>query len=825
MTIPKWLLPVISIVGALAVGVAATFIGLQFKPSETVATTPETVNAPILQPVDSDQSETEWTLSTTDGVDVVTGPGGAASSEDPALDAIFERVSEANDAEAAVAALEADAADDPSSTGGDPCAPADDAGPADCPDGVTGTILPLVTAPALTGSVHAFDSRCPIAITPGSVSIGVLSSVPAMSTVFYWPADDTTAMNSVDLGLAPNAAAWYSQFPGALSADDLPDLVSCQVLPGLLPDTVYHAYAILTSEEASLPVLTDTVSFNSSGNPIRPPAEFITVGQNLLFVRGVHTADQRFVVQAWVRNAAPDAPEITCSRGNGMPLNALVGGRVDLSADDRAEINAPDDYVYRTTTSYRVPEGAELVLCARWYPIDNTLPSFERDVPLFQTMRVMNAPDRILPVLTATGSFSWPTRNGTLDVVVSTTEGVECGRTRVSYEGGWGPRDQVLCDPGVLAGASARLGGTVFHPTLWSQSFEGELVVTTIWTHPDGSVEDTTFEVDSRRGNCFGPCDLPGTDTFHVPIGDTDYDCGSSWRSVCVPIPGTEAGMYAMTLTWTQGLTNGVRFEWSNGPAVDGVAEAPQDVGPVMDTDERLQVDPDLDPDTHTASVAYDLVVDRPVTFIATLEDADNVASCRWAPPGETSASNMVTGSASPGAPAHIVWTDLCLGQAVFAQVTLTSPAGETSIYNNHFSPSGFRPWGIHGAALIAGFRVENLHYEVSRPLEARSGWAAAELRVGSVDILRHPTGPACPGVVGEYRDSGTIDPWLGTTTHAFLGWAPRTLVVGTDECVPLDALSYPFTIDLYTLLATGEQVFDISNPRGAPVHVRIWTE
>src|SRR3954471_20069096 len=57
MTIPKWLLPVIAIVAGLAVGVAATLVGMRFAtPSAAVPLKTETV--PILAPTGPSATDT-----------------------------------------------------------------------------------------------------------------------------------------------------------------------------------------------------------------------------------------------------------------------------------------------------------------------------------------------------------------------------------------------------------------------------------------------------------------------------------------------------------------------------------------------------------------------------------------------------------------------------------------------------------------------------------------------------------------------------------------------------------------------------------------------
>src|SRR4051794_33839485 len=58
MNIPKWLLPVIGVIAALAVGVAAVLVGMRFAPPAPASSYagPPTVTVPVLAPVDQSSS-------------------------------------------------------------------------------------------------------------------------------------------------------------------------------------------------------------------------------------------------------------------------------------------------------------------------------------------------------------------------------------------------------------------------------------------------------------------------------------------------------------------------------------------------------------------------------------------------------------------------------------------------------------------------------------------------------------------------------------------------------------------------------------------------
>ncbi len=113
---PKWLVPVLAIIAAIAVGVAATIVGLRFLPHDTVQADPGTVISPVLEPVasgDGDlptEPDEDWGLSQSLGETEVTPPSAVPPSSDPAFEEALERISGSSDPEGEIHVLEEEAA-------------------------------------------------------------------------------------------------------------------------------------------------------------------------------------------------------------------------------------------------------------------------------------------------------------------------------------------------------------------------------------------------------------------------------------------------------------------------------------------------------------------------------------------------------------------------------------------------------------------------------------------------------------------------------------------------------------------------------------------
>src|SRR5690606_29984779 len=160
MTVPKWLVPALAIVAALAVGVAATLLGRALATPDAVAIPSGTAVVPVLAPVpepphpsdaesgDSESSDHEpgdagtsgdAPVSETVAEREITLPASDPDAIDPALGELIGTLADAADPVFTLMELETD--DDGDAAGGDPCAPREGAPGEDCPDGLMSTVL------------------------------------------------------------------------------------------------------------------------------------------------------------------------------------------------------------------------------------------------------------------------------------------------------------------------------------------------------------------------------------------------------------------------------------------------------------------------------------------------------------------------------------------------------------------------------------------------------------------------------------------------------------------------------------------------------------
>jgi len=854
MIIPKWLLPVLSIVAALAVGVAATLIGMNFPPHVQAAA--PIVTAPVLQPVDpaakKDPSGRALPSTATGAIQVVGGAAGdqkapVTPANDPGFRKVLAQIGHALNPAAEVAKIQKAAGDTPTLVGGDPCSPIGGKPAAGCPTGVTGAIAALLHAPALavTGQAYPpsqadFNSRgnpigdlwCapPTGGGANDVPFGILTTVPATFVVHYFPDGHSNLTRTLTVGAPDNSADWQSQLAGAATAADLPVLKQCVPLPDLTPNTVYDAIVVATplNPASGLAAISNLVRFNSSRRPVRPPATFTPLGDNYVFAQGLVGHQQSLKFRAWIVNATDAdraASSHTCSDPNGQELIAIAGRRDDVSQRDMQALNAPADYNLRLTSVFVVPEGATVLFCARWYSATLHAPSWTREQPDYETSTFLGAPDRILPVLTkVSNGYIDRTRVVGSYLRVSTVSGADCGH---GYNYGISDGDglqrggpEVVCDPSELATATAFRDGDRF----WEEPFNGNLVVQTLYQAPQDRVpRDPQYTViDAGLENCFGVCALPAPSTFVIPVGPAYYDCSHRTLGTCTPQPGSGYGQYEIDLSWVQGLTNGVGVGWGTTSVNDVSLDWHQPDLPRMNTDEQLTAAQD-----HvrgSAVVSFHLEVDRPVHYQATLFNPAASSS----PPCFVEASDSPTQVGATANDVALSWPDLCGGQAVALEIVLMDDAtGNGVIYDFRRSPGGTSPWGLRGLVVIPAIAPVTAHVSWVFHAVHPYGWSSV---VGAlvVDPTRVLPADAPQATVSNAGDpctsvpsfSGSLD--LPLTVHAYsdlrLAFTLTTPGVGCEGGTPT-VRTFDLGLDAQTLSEYGQETsyVDPANDDGSP--------
>src|SRR5690606_33040453 len=149
---PKWLVPALALVAAIAVGVAATLLGRALATPGPVAVPSGTAVVPVLAPVPEPTHPAEQPdasgdaepngdapVSETVAEREITLPASDPEAIDPALTELIGTLTDA--ADPVFTLMERDADADGDTAGGDPCAPREGEPGEDCPDGLMSTVL------------------------------------------------------------------------------------------------------------------------------------------------------------------------------------------------------------------------------------------------------------------------------------------------------------------------------------------------------------------------------------------------------------------------------------------------------------------------------------------------------------------------------------------------------------------------------------------------------------------------------------------------------------------------------------------------------------
>ena len=722
MKILRWLFPVVAVVAALAVGVAAVLIGMRFAsaPAASAFVPPDTEVSQVIAPVPAFPDGTPAAddgSAAGGGTDVSGDTGGgpaigaaagddedqpepspvvaeeevATPEEDPAVTdleilRLVDLIGRSPDLFSGLFTLNLGGRDD------DPCAPRDGA-PADgCPAGVPGAIFlngeipPLwlnpVAFPHTHAELHDLPARavpasmtCDIAVDPAGftstaeVPLRIRSSAPGTWTVRYW----ATGHEGDALEVTTPAATeqqindWQSEIdrPG----DDWVASEQCITLPEVLPGVPYTA--VVTGDDfLGRPAPAATVLFNSSGEPGHPTLQLRTVGQNLLIASAAHTPSEDVLFQAYMLPYDSGIHDATCTPSfAGQEVFPQTTRAVDSPVDaaSRLELNITDDNTLSDYVSYRVPEGASLLLCARWYPAGSGVPTWESAQANYESSSFIQTADRLLPKLVMT-DFQARSRHGEglgvlLDMRVNTVEGIECASTQFD-------RDVSLpltvCDPTALATG----GATVDGDRLADRGFTGDLVLRidgqTI--APPAETSETTVTLPAGAGSCVGRCADVAPQTFQV---------------------ATIAGTATFVETWEQGRFNGSDRDWSIWPTVSNPIDYVQPDVPQIDTNAEWRYSGAvISSGVTTASLT--LPVDRHVQWTLTTGDGAIGALNCAATPARPGASGESVGDVI-----HITLTSLCIGQDYSATLRLVDDAGQVAIWSVGSPTTRWIPNGV----------------------------------------------------------------------------------------------------------------------------------
>ncbi|CAN5283384.1 hypothetical protein BH11ACT3_BH11ACT3_18610 [soil metagenome] len=797
MNIPKWLLPVIAILAALAVGVAAVLIGMRFAPpTPASAFVPaDTETATVLAPIAADDGD-DGHDEDGDGEDADLTPppsdgpiaGDPPSTDDPSESEDPSASSPVGDREVAVEEEDPAATDtellrlidlvtvSPDLLAGlmrlglgehvdDPCAPDDGSAPADdCPGGLLGTVLydeplpPLWMNAAAWPQSHAEAHDIPtdrdfgeLFCDPspreeGTASLRIRATAPGTWSVAYWPTGRPDEAQTVDTtSSAQQAEDWFAE------ADDIEHgwyiAEHCLDLPNVEAGTAYTA-VVSGSDAFGRTPPSITVLFNGDGTPQHPGLQLQPVGQNLLIATALHAADESVVTRAYLVTADTGT---TCDPPDGSTYLSELTVIDDVAVDDaeRNEQNAPAEFTLKAGVSYRVPEGATLLVCTRWFP-GGDAPSWESEQADFESAAIVQTADRFVPVLKMVDFDARDDQRVDISMRVSTSEGLLCGD--VTWTTGQSV-DLTLCSE--LAGGGVTSAGG----RLADRGFTGDLVVRTDASSGDRTSENTYF-LPAGSGSCVGVCVAPATERFGI---------------------ATIGGTVIVERSWQAGYQNG-RADWFVGAVTSNAVDYVAPDAPQIETRVNWEyTEPTFSP---YVSATIEIPVDRQVDW--SLRSIGNVyGGVSGQPCGPDAAYPSASGS-SVGGVITIRLAELCLGAAYYPTLTLTDADGNVAEYAVADRSPAATWWGDAGIMTVPTFDV-SLRYRVDVFAPTYSYIQKLDLYVTGHQAISNdyadPVGSRC-SLDGVIKSEGSLD--LSLPANVALG-IDRIIVsqryAGADGC------------------------------------------
>ncbi len=673
MTIPKWLLPVLTIVAALAVGVAATLIGMRFASTDVQRSASKTATAPLYAPVSDGQKDSPQI-----GVQTGTLPGTGGSPISGSRQQLIHDVLRSPDPRETIregttgSSSEGSATPAPATSpapAGDDCSPVSGEPPAGCPDGIHGAIfashmvpVPWMNAlarPQASG-VSTSTPRCPVDATPGHVTVGVASNVPADFTVTYWPTGDTADREVATFSTDATQVAAFNAYYAGSSTAEAPAEYSCKVLN--VDATTGYTSQVTATDSLGRDTPVVTLLFNGGGAPLHPELEAYTVGDNLLFASALHAPDETVEIKAVKRTSAT----ADCNGSNAFNLYARADNAsvtVDYLNDHQL---LPAD-THRATYAFLVDEGTDFILCARWFAA-GTATSWQRTTPLYESRQSMSSPDVLEPTVSL-AAVDPAAGTGTVAVSMNTSGGAICGpnytwsRTAGSTGGLTLPVD--LCSVGTFGGARSNSDLSRFWDlgTDDTMHYQFDIAAT---NGLSGGMADGYFQLHVP---CVGECRVPADENYHLSLLDGDTRATD--------------GHVDLVVHYVQGNHNGAAA-WVVG-SVQGLAPTySPPVAPTFDTDAIATPGPIVS--LLASSVSIRVASDRPVDYSVRAYEEDGYATTCL-----RSGTGIATGHLD--APGSVYLGGLCLGVTYGLEITLTDHDGHRSIWGSlGTDPNGWWP-------------------------------------------------------------------------------------------------------------------------------------
>lgn len=832
MQVPKWLIPVISVVAALAVGVALAFVGANFAPSQTVDKTAKTTVVPVLAPVASglSQADTQKLFashkagkSQVIGQETVSEPlskpstsafrlavqqaaDGTGSSSTPSPEPSSPTGAEPNPAPASPAGS--------TGTSNDSCAPVDQKIPMGCPGGLRSRIYGLLEPPALDFTMQPFTAPCPTSPTPlvrnpDAVNIYVLLQPTKPSTFTFNVIEHNDGHDLVsgqllnfepvvpEVSTTPEAqSAWQAALATASSTADLPQLATCVTIPDKWQNNteVVDVTATTASGES-----VDHELWMSAGGAVAPgPVRITTVGPTDFIATGDMPPDQQMDVRAYTVSGLSHA---SCNSVAGLtrvePVYANDPGR----GGDPLYYHEPADYTNAESDGFQVASGSSTLVCAKWFHAGSS-PSWDRTTAIRTSSVVVQSPDVTVPHAFVIGfanqddAIASITDSRVASITISGTsaDGIPCG-SAVVWRDGHATFDDAhfgsvtVCLPSPSAGV--QFGETGVYRGE-QPPISGDIVLTTTVVSTTGESTSSTYTLNTGEVVCVGCLDNRTQVDYNVPLPGVRSG-GTTTGSV---------GTAAVIADWPRVGNGGLR-DWlvTPVPEYDVVPPDPSSGPPQLDTDHGLFVDHTTASPLSVTAGLY-VLASQDADYTVALQGSGGVPACTV-----DHASATVTGHVTVApTPTLVRIPNLCYGSDYFARVTLTNAQGSTS-YGVGSPGSTWLGYFLH---------TPDLHVNVSYTTEFRTptGDVLTDLDSHINGTELDPSSLVVGGcVTGSVASSGVTPVQLGQSAVLRVHVRLRTAAPGS-RCMALATDTHPAVDSDVTL--------DVASIMGNPAGVRI---
>ena len=675
--------PIVAVGAVLAVGVTGAIVGSAFAATGTIITQAETHTVPVLAPIgygpdapEENPDGDEDTLDVSRDIAQQRVPVGDSSYLDPLLSELLDDLATAGDPGPLLdtaAALEVlDRRHEPADpdTDGDPCAPTTGEPEADCPSGISGTVLALRAAPppsvigtanppTYEDSPHKLQYCDPQEHRSYDLPFVAVSNVPARIEVSYWPNGEPDAATTFQLETTSAARAeWERRFEAGDGYGEWNHIQHCTVIEGLEHGVGYRYR--LDSVDILGGEATFTNGFSLPDYRTRPPTRVLPVGSNVVFATMAHAVGETVEFTPYLLAAGAEAD---CTNRHTQLEPVKTMRTEEISAAERERHGYQQKYTKRSSQSFWVPEGSSIAVCLASYLDDR--PSYNWAQANYRHQEVLHSPDRMLPTVTLERvDLVRTVAAEAVKISGRTRDNLGCGAAweGPSRQGDKVPasdlHDAVICS---VANHGGRVGLT---------TSSGDVVISTVVAQGE-TVTGNQSLLPLGPEACRGVCATPETSWYRVPLATiqvADGICGSGFGDCDPPTRENSAGTALLKVEWEAGAQNGLS-EWGRTTPVAGQpAVLPPADYPQMDTREEITVT--RIPGVYAADASFLLVTDRPVNYTARL-----TSSCAL-PGGVTE----VTGRS--GGRTTVPFKKLCIGELHTGRVELTDDSGAVTTYN-----------------------------------------------------------------------------------------------------------------------------------------------